>query len=326
MRQYLLLIAFVVIVSAILLTIVFSPQKMKVILLHDGDQSMIKAARDALEDLKLPINIALLRYDAKELHEELSQLREEGYRLIVGPRLSAHAKVLLPLLEALDLYAISPTVSSPEIVGKSWRFVTLSIPDYFQTRMIADELNQMGVESIVLVVDPANEPYMTQYMTLFRLDFRGTIIGIIEFDGNSLLVEASLKQPPDAFLLITDGVAAGKVASFLVKKDYTGEIFCSDFSDDSDLRLFSDGVLDRVNVFSAVSKEMNTREDANYVNTFNALLLAQEIARQHGNNLKEAFLEIADTTVEGIDGAFTVLDSRYVRKDSYTLRSIGEQK
>lgn len=303
--------------AVIFLTIVSGPTSAKVILLHDGDHGMIKAIRDAIENRGSGLDICLLRFDPTTISEDLRVLREEGYRLVIGPRFSSQAGVLLPLLEDLDIYVISPTVTSSEILGKSWRFVTMSVPDHVQTRIIAKQLSERGIESIFLVVNDDNDPYVNQYISLFKLYFEGTVSAVIEVGRRDRSFERLLEGSPDAYFLVTEGLTAGKITAFLMEKGIDKPVFCCDFADDSQLRLFSHEVLERLTVFGSTAGEAGQIEGLYYTNTYNALLLAEHIFEAFHNDLRRAFTEIAGVTVQGLDGTFTVLDSRYAWKESF---------
>ena len=317
---------FVVVAVAILFVIVSGPTSAKVILLHDGDHGMIKAVSDVLENRRLSLDISLLRFDPNTIAEDLAVLRKEGYRLVIGPRFSSQAGVLLPLIEELDLYVISPTVTSSEILGKSWRFVTMSVPDHVQTRVITEQLSERGVESILLVVDDDNDPYVNQYITLFKLDFEGTVSAVIEVGRRDLSFERLLEESIDAYFLVTEGLTAGKITAFLIEQGIEKPVFCCDFSDDSQLRLFSHEVLERMTVFGSTMGETGDREGLYYTNTYNALLLAEHILEAFHNDLRRAFMEITGVTVQGLDGTFTMLESRYAWKESFDSVTEGGQR
>lgn len=296
-----------------------------IVLLYDESDSMSQAFDDACEALNLNVKVFKVRYDPATIKEQLDVVSRRGARLIIGPRLSSEAEVLLPILDELDMYAISPTVTSPRIIGINKRIVTMAVEDKKQIKILVQEMVKDDIKKLLVIKGEENDAYAVPFIELLKLEFEGGEIEIYCLQRNS---NRDFELPDnvlgyDGILCIIDGKTTGMLCKKLFDIDYKGQLYATDYATDKDLLLFSRKYIDRLKIFMPVSRKMALKKSIEYVGTYNAVILAELLLEKYHSDLGQAFMELENFSFEGLDGPITIKGNHFAIKEC-SIVTLGE--
>lgn len=313
---WLVLLGIVVIISAVF-SILRIVSISGVILLYDDSSDMLRAFEEAYEAYNLDLKVFKIRYNPDTVKKQLEVVSRHGIRLIIGPRLSSEAEVLLPILVELDMYAISPTVTSPRVVGIDRRIVTMAVEDKKQIEMLVQEMMKDEIKRLLVIKGEENDAYALPFIELLKLEFEGeeVIVHCLHKDAKKEFELPDNVLNFDGILCVTDGKTTGMLCKKLFDIGYKGKIYASDYAMDKNLLLFSKKYIDKLKVFMPVSKKIAPSKNADYVGTYNAVILAKLLLERYHNDLKRAFTELINFSFEGIDGPVTITENYYATKE-----------
>ena len=164
---------------------------------------------------------------------ELQRLAAEGTRLVVAGTTSDTAHALLPLLDELDLIAVSPSASDPSLTKDSRRFFRVFSSDELEGRRAGRFLYDDQDKGSVLIYaqDSAQargiEPPFRQ---VFEQAMGGTVVGRVLVDSPGWERESSdllAANRPEAVYIIAYGEKTIEVLRHLREKGYQGLITAS---------------------------------------------------------------------------------------------------
>lgn len=161
---------------------------------------------------------------------ELERLAGEGARLIVAGTTSDTAHALLPLLETLDLIAVSPSASDPSLTKQSRRFFRVFSSDELEGRragrFLYDDQDKTSV--LIYAEDSAQargiEPPFRQ---VFEQAMGGRVVGRVLLDEADWERESSdllAAGRPESVYIIAYGERTIEVLRHLRDKGYQGLI------------------------------------------------------------------------------------------------------
>lgn len=145
---------------------------------------------------------------------------------VIGPMTSGMADVLLPQHESAQVVLISPTASAVKLSGRDDQLFRINWTTRDNARLYAKYCLDQGFRRISAGVNLNNRSFSDSWMQEFKLAFEqggGQIIASEYFDSaaESLLpvVEKTLKQHPDALVLVANAGDSARLAQQTRKLD-----------------------------------------------------------------------------------------------------------
>ena len=221
----------VILLAAVLLVFVALDRRPVVAVFTDSESNFMEGIERYLNENGVPFKIVEIRIDNRSIHEINDILRRNAIHYAIGPRLSTQASELIkPVLEQNNVFAVSPTVTSPNVVGKSPYLISLMPSDEVQTQAVANRIIQDDAKSVALFCDSQNPIYTDYYVkrigSLLReagVECR-TIYLLSDLDKMDVDVHSF-----DAAVMVTSEKNAAMVCQFLRKNGYTGRMYGSDY-------------------------------------------------------------------------------------------------
>ena len=251
----------------------------QVVLLYDLGTTMENSFEEAIRRYSLTWDTRKVIFSESTLESELETLSRKGFRIIIGPRNSSQASVLVPLLERFELFAIAPAVTSPGVLGASNRIISLGVSDDFQVETIVQELIGEEIGSLIIVKDVVNRTYTDYVVEGIVNALSQYVIGVFEIEsGFDLEIDDELLHAADAVLFVANprqtAISLRRIAS--VKHDI--KFFASDYSEGPELSMFGGKEIEALTIYTFVHGENGIRQgDSLHRGVMNAVILADKL-------------------------------------------------
>lgn len=182
----------------------------------DLGQATLQGVMLAVEHAKQGSRVNLIVKDdhgkADVSIKALNELDTAGVKYVIGPNLSSVATSVVPMLEAHDMFMLSPTVSTSALAGLRDNFMrTMPHNNYRQAEIIAKYLiGKLNVNSVVVMYDSRNASYSNDIVRKFTEAYMragGELRAVRSFNpdsGASLgsLLDDDISNPPDMYYVI----------------------------------------------------------------------------------------------------------------------------
>ncbi|OAA30403.1 hypothetical protein AT15_10190 [Kosmotoga arenicorallina S304] len=297
---------------------------LKIAIVYSDLFEVTEAADAFIADNDVNFKISKIKFKTEKLDEIFQELKNRGVKIIIGPSYSMHAQAMFPYLQKYDLYAVSPTVTAQEVVGKGGRIVSMCVPDSVQVKKLVDEMEKDGVTDLFVFAYTKNRVYVDSFIEMIKKDFSGTVtvanISKLEEITSDILEKA---KNFSGILFVTPGLETGYGVSKLEELNYSGQLYASDYALDEKLLLYDSLLIKNLKVFSQVSGKPGVERNIDFVGTYNALLLIRELEKIHGRNFNEIFGKLEGFSFEGIDGPVMIHNYYAVKETSViTLKEL----
>ena len=154
------------------------------------------------------------------------EFKELGVTAIIGPIISSIGMAMLPVINELDIVAISPTASAAEFTGLRDNFFRMNST----TRENADAYARRNIDKgrmrISLALDGENEAFTESWYREFLLTFDklgGRVVSKVWFNTADTTKQDVARQlradSPDAIIFIANGVDSAELAKEIRKID-----------------------------------------------------------------------------------------------------------
>jgi branched-chain amino acid transport system substrate-binding protein len=188
-----------------------------------------------LKERRLRYEAVRVRIDGEKPKLE-ADLRKYQNSYAVGPRISSQARDLIPFLEKYKIFAIAPQVTSYFVVGKSRYLMSLSATDEEQGKQIAELLQRLRCERVLLVCDKFNPVYSQSLEESLRKYLSAETFKSVHISRIDELVDEDFAHY-DVMVLAVDGRLAGMIAQLARSRGFSGPLVGSDYAFDRDLIL-----------------------------------------------------------------------------------------
>ncbi len=189
----------------------------------------------------------LLDWDDQATPETLKQglqsLYRRGVRIVIGPYISAMGEEAVKTARELDMFLISPTISSTVFDHQDDPLFRVTSSLVGEASILAEfVIRRLGLNNIVVIYDPGNKVYAESYVQAFTNAAKGSALQIGAPIALSHAEAAPLKQVteqvrrenPDAVLLITPGRLTALAVQSLRLAGYRGEFLLTGWSTTGD--------------------------------------------------------------------------------------------
>ena len=171
--------------------------------------------------------------------QALSRLISRKVDAVVGPMTSAMAMSVVPLVNQAQILMVSPTVTTPLLVGQDDHFfrVLASTTEYAQ-KSAAYHFTTRGSRRIAAVFDTRNQAYTQPWLQDYRTAFEaagGVLSDSVPFSSVDetrffALTERVLHSQPDGVLIVANSVDTALLAQQLRKHDAKINIYTSEWA------------------------------------------------------------------------------------------------
>lgn len=168
--------------------------------------------------------------DPQQATVELERLAGEGARIVIAGTTSDEAKAFLPLLDRLDVIALSPSASAPGLTRDSRLFFRLFASDELEGRRAARFLREEQDDSTVLIYADESEQARgiePPFRQVFEQAMEGRVIGRVSLDDPDWQQESAdllAAHNPDAVYIIGYAEESLAVVRHLRERSYPGTI------------------------------------------------------------------------------------------------------
>jgi len=244
----------VILLIAVLLVFMALARRPVVAAFTDSEANFMEGIERYVSKNRVPFEIVEIRIDNRTIHEINDILRRNAIRYAIGPRLSTQAAELMkPVLEQNNVFAVSPSVTSPNVVGKSPYLISLVPSDEIQTQAMSNRIINDGAKSVALFYDSQNPVYTDYYIERISNLLKdsgvecqticlSSDLGTMDIDVHSF----------DAAVMVASEKNAAMVCRFLRKNGYTGKMYGSDYCFDTQLIKLGGESVEGMVVFSLV--------------------------------------------------------------------------
>jgi len=171
----------------------------------------------------------IVRDDGQKPEQAAQAARElvaAGVVAIVGPMTSAMAASVLEVTEPAGVTVVSPTVTSRDFAGRDDLLFLVTPVTTKEARMGAEYHLGRQVRRVVAITDHANLAYTQSWLDDFQktLQAGGGEVREVPFRSSEQvdyvgIVKQALASRPDAILLISSAVDAGRIAQQIRQRD-----------------------------------------------------------------------------------------------------------
>lgn len=172
----------------------------------------------------------LVRDDADDpdvAADAVRDLHKAGVAAIIGPNISAIAVGMLPVVNELEVVAISPTASSLVLSGQDDYLFRINWTTRDNAMIYANRYLERGVGRMAVALDANNIVFTQSWLDEFRVTFEGgggTIAAVDTFDasdarGFAETASVLLAAEPEAILLVANSVDTAQLAQQIRKHD-----------------------------------------------------------------------------------------------------------
>lgn len=312
-----------------LLGVYRTSKKAKVAVIYDPvlSMSMLKTINGFVSKTGMSLEVIRIPYCKKNLEQDLKMLSSNKVRIIIGPALSTHAGGILPFLEKYDLYAISPYVTSPTVIGKSKRFVTVAINDNEQIDALSKRMLEDGMSKIVIFKDTHNNLYTDYFSEKLTMAFSGKVLEVIQVeDPFEVDLATSKLERADGILMITSPKQTAILHRRLKKLGLPLKYYASDYATGPELYEYGDKFDDLLisTYLSAGSNDIFG--DFTCSSTIDALYLAKMILEE-SESIEQSFSDIFGSEFELFTGKVKITHNGCAQRvvSLYTPTSGGKE-
>lgn len=169
----------------------------------------------------------------------VQSLLDQKVELIIGPMTSSMAMTMLPLVNLSNVYMISPTVTTTDLLGKDDHFLrVISTTRDYATKNAEFQISTLGHKKAVVIYDLANRAYTQSWLNDFKKAYEnlgGIVLKVKPFEsGNDAVfydhVNELLQEAPDLFVVISNAVDAALICQQVRKIDTTVGIAMSEWA------------------------------------------------------------------------------------------------
>jgi branched-chain amino acid transport system substrate-binding protein len=201
-------------------------------------ESMKKAIDLALAEAQaegtVPANFSVVwgdsESDAAKGSEEIRRLAGQGASLIITGTTSGTAKAFLPVLEDVDVIALSPSASAPPLTKESRRFFRLFASDELEGQRAGRFLFEDQNKSTVLIFSQDSEQARgiePPFRQVYEGAMGGTVVGRVvvgDIDWHHECADLIAAHQPESIYIIAYANKTLEVLQHVKGKGYTGTI------------------------------------------------------------------------------------------------------
>lgn len=189
-------------------------------------------------------------YTPGEASNAARNLLGQGVVAIIGHMTSSQTMASLPIVTAANRVLISPTVTTPDLTGKTDAFFRVIPDNPSWAKALADYAHEQGIRQVHIISDTTNAAFSAPFVKAFTTSFaQHGGIALSQQPINTLLrssldqaVESVITMPADGVVLATSArdaaqlaqklrTAAPRLRLFSSSWAYTREIFLAGGSD-----------------------------------------------------------------------------------------------
>lgn len=175
----------------------------------------------------------------------VSDLKDDGVNIIIGPQLSQMAASLLEVVEGEDILVISPVVSSDLFSGIDDNFLRILPKTSTDGIILAGALIERGDKTAALIRSQSNEIYTDWFMKGVRDTLNENSIEIVydysyaEEDDLKSISEYLSELKPDALVLSATGSDVANIVQQYAKNNPLPHIYADGWSKITELTTFA---------------------------------------------------------------------------------------
>jgi branched-chain amino acid transport system substrate-binding protein len=168
--------------------------------------------------------------DPARATSELARLAGDGAKIVIAGTTSDEAKAFLPELERLDVLALSPSASAPDLTKNSKLFFRLFASDELEGRRAARFLREEQNDATVLIYAEESEQSRgiePPFRQVFEQAMEGRVVGRVSLSDPNWQTESAdllAAHTPDAVYIIGYADDSLKVLEHLRERHYGGTI------------------------------------------------------------------------------------------------------
>jgi len=229
----------------------------------DLGQATLQGVMLAIEDSGNADKVNLIVKDdygkADESIKALSDLKSSGVKYIIGPNLSSVATAVVPMLEAQNMFMLSPTTSTSSLAGLRDNFLrTMPHNNYKQAELTAKYiLEKLKIKSVVVLYDSRNASYSNDIVRKFTEAYMrvgGELNAVRSFNpdsGTSLgsLLEDDKDSPPDMYYIIGSSIDTSLLIWQIKKAGFNSEILIRKWAASNEFYRLGGEAVEGVKVF-----------------------------------------------------------------------------
>ena len=152
-------------------------------------------------------------------------LHAAGAEAIIGPNVSAIAGGMLPVLNELEIVAVSPTVSSQAFVDIDDYLFRINWSTRYNAQLYAKHYSNLGYRRVAAAIDDNNRVFSESWLREFSQGFEvagGEVVGFEVFDSKkndsyANTAKALLAMDAEALLLIANSIDTAQLAQQIRK-------------------------------------------------------------------------------------------------------------
>jgi len=324
-KRYLLCGLLLLAALVFLLSLYMASHKIKVgLIYHEDLEKMVDLVIEAAEryngrELSFFIIRKPVGFAKDEIKRAVKDLHREGVRLIIGPTYSTQAQFMIPLLEKFRILAISPTVTSPAVLGVTRYLVSISMSDEFQARELARATMERDGD-VLLVLDERNYVYTKNFAASFINEYKGGNVYVTTVDEKGPPQEVSNiceQLKPRTLILVCDFNQASRVVKAVMNADHDFQrILGSDMVSYGVYSIEDHPWMKAVEVFVHYDVESEEAflasnptlaplfkdQSMTFINTCDALLLMEELVKTWGDNPERIIENLPKMSYNGVGG------------------------
>lgn len=165
--------------------------------------------------------------DPEAATRAVRDLHQAGVEAIIGPNISSIAAAMQPVVNELQVVAISPTASSLMLAGQDDYLFRINWTTRDNAIIYAQRYLERGVRRFAVALDANNRVFSQSWLDEFRAPYEsggGEIVAVDAFDatdarGFADTAEALLAVGPDAILFVANSVDTAQLTQQIRKQD-----------------------------------------------------------------------------------------------------------
>lgn len=291
------------------------------------------------------------RQDPETARQAVRELAREGVVALIGPMTSDMAMAVLPVLEELQLFAISPTVSSDKLTGLDDQLFRITAPTRLNAvRSAQYYVEHMDLHHFVGVYDLNNKVYAQSWLENFRQEITrhgstfSKAIGFTSGDQHSFsnLADEVLESNPDAVLIVSNSMDAAVLCQQIRKKGSRVQIAIGDWGATERLLALGGSAVEGAIVSQTFIREDTSKPYREFRDLYTrrygrepgfpgvyaydaASILVEVLRRRHnGQTVKEALL--AQPAFQGLQNMITLDDFGDVTQSHVSISVVRDGK
>lgn len=281
---------------------------------------VIETAERYLErDFSFTIVKKTVGFEKEALEQAVRELHNEGVKLIFGPFSSTQAQHILSLFEKFHILAVSPTVTSPAVLGVTPYLISLSMSDDIQAREIAKTAMESAGD-VLMILDERNYVYTKNFAANFISVYKIGNVYTATIDSGLVpqkILEICERFRPNVLVLVCDFNQASRVVKTFEENGFTFKsILGSDMVSYGTYSIDDHPWMKPVRVFvhydvESVDRFVDTHpalapllkhQSMTFINSLDTLLLIEKLINTWGNNPDIIIENLPDLSYNGIGG------------------------